>query len=193
MKHRHVIRSAVRLIISVYLGLLWAFAATANAQTVNEKQAVKVFEGEVHEYVKVRNQVKDKIPKLSKDATPEQIHAFMTSFQNATRAVRSGAKVGEIFKPEISSYIRATLKAHFRGEDRIELRKTIFEAENETIPLRVNYPYPQSKEFTEMPATLLLKLPQLPKELRYRFVGRNMLLVDRENNLIVDYMVDALP
>jgi hypothetical protein len=193
MKHRHIIRSAVRLIISIYVGLLWAFAATANAQTINEKQAIKVFEGEVQEYVKLRNQVKDKIPKLSKDATPEQIHAFMTSFQNATRAARFGAKVGEIFKPEVSAHIRATLKAHFRGDDRIELRKTIFEAENETIPLRVNYPYPQSKEFTEMPATLLLKLPQLPKELRYRFVGRNMLLVDRENNLIVDYMVDALP
>ena len=41
--------------------------------------------------------------------------------------------------------------------------------------------------------TLLAKLPQLPKEVRYRFVGRNMLLVDRESNVIIDYMPDALP
>jgi len=166
---------------------------SARAQSVSEKQTIKVFETELQEYVKLRNQIREKIPKLSKDATPEQIHTFMTSFEEATRGARAGAKVGEIFKPEISAYIRTTLKAHFRGEDRMELRKTIFEAENKTIPLRVNYPYPQSKEFTEMPPTLLLKLPQLPKELRYRFVGRNMILVDRENNLIVDYMVDALP
>jgi len=166
---------------------------SARAQSVSEKQTIKVFETELQEYVKLRNQVREKIPKLSKDATPEQIHTFMTSFEEATRGARAGAKVGEIFKREISAYIRTTLKAHFRGEDRMELRKTIFEAENKTIPLRVNYPYPQSKEFTEMPPTLLLKLPQLPKELRYRFVGRNMILVDRENNLIVDYMVDALP
>jgi len=33
----------------------------------------------------------------------------------------------------------------------------------------------------------------LPKEVRYRFVGRNMLLVDRESNVIIDYMPDALP
>jgi hypothetical protein len=177
----------------ISLGLVLVLTAIANGQSANAKPAIKAFEGEVQEYVKLRNQVKEKIPKLSKGATPEQIQAFMTSFQNATRAARSGAKVAEIFKPQVSAYIRTTLKAHFRGEDRMELRKTIFEAENETIPLRVNYPYPQSKEFTEMPATLLLKLPQLPKELRYRFVGRNMLLVDRENNLIVDYMVDALP
>jgi hypothetical protein len=45
----------------------------------------------------------------------------------------------------------------------------------------------------EMPATLLLRLPQLPKQVRYRFVGRNMLLVDRENGLIVDYMTNAVP
>jgi hypothetical protein len=44
-----------------------------------------------------------------------------------------------------------------------------------------------------MSPALLLKLPQLPKQLRYRFVNRNLLLVDRENGLIVDYMLDALP
>ncbi|HSE33182.1 MAG TPA: hypothetical protein VLA93_16530 [Pyrinomonadaceae bacterium] len=193
MKHREMIKSALRLTISIYVGVLWALVATANAQSVSDKQAIRVFESEVQEYVKLRNQVKDKVPKLSKDATPEQIQTFMTSFQEATRAARMGAKAGEIFKPEVSTYIRMTLKTHFRGQDRAELRKTIFEAENETIPIRVNYPYPQDKEFTEMPATLLLKLPQLPKELRYRFIGRNMILVDRDNNLIVDYMVDALP
>lgn len=181
------------MVLSICLGVLWALVVTAHGQSVSDKQIIKVFEGEVKDYIKLRNQVREKVPKLSKDATPEQIHVFMTSFEEATRAARAGAKRGEIFKPEVSTYIRTTLKTHFRGEDRIELRKTIFEAENETIPLRVNYPYPQSKEFTEMPPTLLLKLPQLPKELRYRFVGRNLILVDRENNLIVDYMVEALP
>ena len=143
--------------------------------------------------MKLRNRVRENVPKLPKEATPEQIHTFMMAFQDATRAARSGAKPGEIFKPAVSEAIRATLKNHFRGDDRVELRKTIFEAENKSIPLKVNYPYPTSKEYTEMPPKLLLELPQLPKEVRYRFVGRNMLLMDRENNLIVDYMVNALP
>lgn len=193
MKHRETIKSALRLTISIYVGMLWALVATANAQSVSEKQAIKVFESEVQEYVKLRNRVRENVPKLPKEATPEQIHTFVTAFQAATRAARSGARPGEVFKPEVSSVIRTTLKNHFRGEDRVELRKTIFEAENASVPLRVNYPYPQSKEYTEMPPKLLLELPQLPKELRYRFVGRNMLLMDRENNLIVDYMVNALP
>src|SRR4030095_5833828 len=122
---------------------------SVRAQSCSEKQAIKIFQREVQEYVNLRNQVREKIPKLSKDATPEQIQTFMTSFEEATRAARAGAKVGEIFKPEVATHIRTTLKAHFRGDDRIELRKTNFEAENKTVPLRVNYPYPQSKEFTE--------------------------------------------
>jgi hypothetical protein len=61
------------------------------------------------------------------------------------------------------------------------------------VPLRINYPYPDNKELVEMPPTLLLRLPQLPKQVRYRFVNRHMLLVDRENGLIIDYMLDALP
>ena len=193
MKQKRPIKSALRLIVSNYVGLIWALVASADVQSVNDKQAVKVFESEVQEYVKLRNSVRENVPKLPKEATPEQIHTFMMAFQDATRAARSGAKPGEIFKPAISEAIRATLKNHFRGEDRVELRKTVFEAENKSVPLRVNYPYPQSKEYTEMPPKLLLELPQLPKELRYRFVGRNMLLMDRENNLIVDYMVNALP
>jgi hypothetical protein len=57
----------------------------------------------------------------------------------------------------------------------------------------VNGVYPETAELLEMPPSLLLVLPKLPKQVRYRFVGNNLLLVDRENHLIVDYMTNALP
>jgi hypothetical protein len=44
-----------------------------------------------------------------------------------------------------------------------------------------------------MPPALLLALPKLPKQLHYRFVGRSMLLLDKEARLIVDFMPQALP
>ena len=159
----------------------------------NDKQAIALFERRVKDYVKLRNQVKAKLPKLSKDSTPEQIQAFKTSFEEALRSARAGAKRGALFTPQAANYIDRMLQLEFKGKDRLQLREIVFEAENEGIPLKVNYPYPASVELTEMPATLLLKVPQLPKEVRYRFVGRNLLLVDRDNNLIIDYMVGALP
>jgi hypothetical protein len=158
-----------------------------------DKAAIETFEKQVKEYVALRNKVRENAPKLSKDATPEQIHAYRTALEQSIRNSRAGAKRGELFRPEAADYIRRTLKTEFQGKDLRELRDTVFETEVQGVVLRVNYPYADSAELSEMPATLLAKLPQLPKEVRYRFVGRNMLLVDRESNVIIDYMPDALP
>src|SRR6185295_8788361 len=62
-----------------------------------DKQAIAAFENRVKEYVKLRNQVKDKLPKLSKDSTPEQIESYRKSFEEALRAARAGVKPGDIF------------------------------------------------------------------------------------------------
>lgn len=158
-----------------------------------DKRTIVAFENRVKAYMKLRNAVKAKLPKLSKDSTPEQIEAYRKPFEEQLRAARTGVKAGDIFRAGVAAYIRKTLRTEFQGTDRAQLRDIVFEAETQGVPLRANYPYPETKEFSEMPATLLIKLPQLPKEVRYRFVGRNMLLVDRDNNLIIDYMVDALP
>lgn len=185
-------RTAVRLAV-VCLALS---VGVVRAQSVSEaeKQTVATFEKRVKDYLKLRNGIKSKLPtKLSKDSTPEQIHSYMTSFEDGVRAARAGAKRGELFVPEVATYIRNILREDFSRQDKAELRKTVLQAETQGVPVRVNYPYPEEKELTEMPPTLLLKLPQLPQEMRYRFVGSNLLLVDRENNLIVDYMTNALP
>jgi hypothetical protein len=158
-----------------------------------DKAAIDAFEKQVKEYIDLRNKAKANAPKLSKDSTPEQIHAYRTTLEQSVRNARPNAKRGEFFLPATADFIRRTLKTEFQGKDRQQLRETIFETETQGVVLRVNYPYASSAELSEMPATLLTKLPQLPKELRYRFVGRNMLLVDRESNVIIDYMPDALP
>jgi len=158
-----------------------------------DKATIQSFEKQVKDYVDLRNKLKENTPKLSKDSTPEQINAFRTALEQSLRNARAGAKRGDLFRPETADYIRRTLKIEFQGKDRQALRDTVFETETKGVVLRVNYPYAQTAELSEMPATLLTKLPQLPKEVRYRFVGRNMLLVDRESNVIIDFMPDALP
>jgi hypothetical protein len=161
--------------------------------TPAEKAVIESFENQVKEYVKLRKKVRETAPKLSKEATPEQIEAYRTNLEDSLRNARKGAKRGDIFSPEVGAYIRRTLKKEFQGKDRKEIRDIAFETELTGVVLRVNYPYAQSAEMSEMPATLLAKLPQLPNELRYRFVGSNIILVDRESNLIIDFMPDAVP
>jgi len=74
-----------------------------------------------------------------------------------------------------------------------ELRSNVLEAETQGAVVKINAVYPDSAELVEMPPSLLLSLPALPKALRYRFIGRSLVLMDRDNALIIDYMTNALP
>jgi hypothetical protein len=157
------------------------------------KAAFAAFEARVKEYVGLRERIEGKMPKLSKGATPEQIEAHKDAFQAAVRAARASAKQGDIFMPELADDIREVIKSEMPARVKNEVRETVKESEVKSVPLRVNYPYPETQELLDMPPTLLLRLPQLPKQVKYRYVGRNLLLVDRENGLILDFMTDALP
>ena len=160
--------------------------------TAHEQHMVQAFNAHVRDYLKQRNLVSKKLPRLSKEATPEQINAYQKSFVEALRAMRAGTMQGYIFKPEFTEFVRATIQTEFPARDRVEIKQTILEADTKGVPLKINYPYPETKELTQIPPTLLLKLPQLPK-VKYRFVGRHLLLVDTDNGLIVDYTLNALP
>lgn len=182
------------IVFLAFSGLL--FLQTVAAQNIlspQDKKTIAEFENAVESYSKLRGRIEGKLPKLSKDATPEQIEAYKVAFQKSVQAARQNAKQGEIFTPAATELIREMVRTEFKGQERAELRKTALEADTKGVPLKVNVPYPDSKELVEMPPALLLTLPQLPKQLRYRFVGRSLLVVDRDNSLILDYMTNAIP
>jgi hypothetical protein len=47
--------------------------------------------------------------------------------------------------------------------------------------------------FTTVPPSLLLKLPKLPDQVAYRIVGRDLILLDVEANLVVDKIPEIIP
>ncbi len=192
MKNR-ILWAAAVLSLALAPASLAAQTAQDGAATEGIVPAVADFEGRAKAYSRLREQIEDQMPKLPKEATPEQITAHKTAFLKRVQAARAGAKPGQLFTRGVAAHIRSTIRNSFNRRERVELRQTVLEAETKGVPVRVNHTYPESKELVEMPPNLLLRLPQLPKQLRYRFVGRNLLLVDRENGLIVDYMRDALP
>src|ERR1044071_3201356 len=69
--------------------------APAPVTSPAEKAATQAFENHVKDYVKLRNKVRENGPKLSKDATPEEIQAYRTSLEQSLRNARKGAKRGE--------------------------------------------------------------------------------------------------
>jgi 3',5'-cyclic AMP phosphodiesterase CpdA len=197
----------MRAVIDRYILLLILVFATgyAGGQTtvstsakveqlpLEEQRLISTFADRAKVYVKMRERIEGDMPQLPKDATKEQIQAHHDELLKAVQKERGGAKQGEIFTPAVSEVLRRMIREEFKGRDRADLQKRAFEAESAKVPMKVNVEYPEAVEIPDIPPHLLLALPQLPKQLRYRLVGDYMLLVDRENDLIIDYMTNALP
>lgn len=195
-------KSVKKYYISIIFLFLCSFAAHAQpavtTQTTGklspqDRKTMTEFEKSAKDYSRLREQLEEKLPTMPREASPEQIEAHKSAFQKLVQAARTSAGQGDIFTPAAAKLIRKIIKNEYKGKDLAELRESVLEADTKGVAVKINFPYPDSKEQVEMPPTLLLNLPQLPKQLRYRFVGSNLLLLDRENGLIVDYMINALP
>jgi hypothetical protein len=192
------VRNYYKLLLIIALSAVATAAQTAKlSPTISadpQKEAIAAeFSTRAKAYVAAREKIDGALPPMPKQATAEQIEEHKTSLLKAVQKARTGEKQGNIFTPAASAMIRSIIRNEFKGQDRNYLLKKVYEAENKNVKVGVNTAYPESAEQVEMPPNLLQALPPLPKQVRYRFVGNYLLLVDRENNLIVDYMTDALP
>jgi hypothetical protein len=184
----------------------------APPQTTEEEidpEALAKFQHEIEEYIELHKELRERIPNVHPNATPEEISAHRHKMEVAIREERKGAKRGDIFKPRVEKAFRALLRRELKGPEgkavsdeikqgnpRVEgvpNRSNPQRETKEAVTVAVNAVYNDDAPFSSMPPTLLLKLPKLPDEVRYRFVGRNLILRDAEANVILDYIPDAAP
>ena len=182
----------------------------APPQTVEmDAETLRKFQHEIEEYVELRQSVLTQIPPINAKSTPAEIEAHQKALTQAIIAYRKGAKRGDIFKPEVEAAIRRTLHREFTSSQGPELMKEIKQGNprvegnplpkdpsKEAMPrisIAVNALYPDSAPFSSVPPSLLLKLPLLPDQVRYRFIGRTLILRDTEANVILDYIPDIVP
>ena len=163
------------------------------ARSDSHNPAIAAFQEGVNQYVKLHKEQEKKLPKLSQESEPEEIQKHQTALEERIRAARSNARPGDIFSPQVASFLRKMIREEFRGVKGKQMRATLTEDNTKKVPLRVNYPYPEVRAFSQVPPELLLKLPQLPEILEYRFISRHLILLDKKANLIVDFLVDAAP
>ncbi len=76
------------------------------------------FKARVEKYVDLRKTADDGAPPFEKTADPSKIRAAQQSLAERVGAARRGAKQGDIFTPDITSYFRRLLRpqvsSHFR-------------------------------------------------------------------------------
>jgi len=164
--------------------------------TEADAQALATMNDGVKKYLALHRKLERSLPKLPKDATPQQIDKNQRLLQKITRAARTHAKPGEIFTPQAQPVIKRLLASVFGGPDGKELRASIMD-ENPLTPaemrLTVNRRYPDTVPLATIPPQVLQTLPKLTDDLEYRFIGSSLILLDVRAHVVADFIADAMP
>jgi hypothetical protein len=204
------------LLGGLMLGALAAACSTGSRETIAPPQTTEMdaetlrkFQHEIEEYVELRKDALKHIKPLSTKTTPAEADRYQNEVTAAIISYRKGSKRGEIFKPEVEQAIRRTLNREFSGPNGPALLKGIQQGNprvegnplpqdpskevKKNVTVAVNVRYPETAPYSSVPPTLLLKLPLLPEQVRYRFIGRTLIIRDTEADVILDYIPDAVP
>ncbi len=159
------------------------------------------FNQRLDHYLTIRKKASESVHAISNKATPAEIASREASFAKAIQKARPDAQPGDIFTPGVRPMFLSMMKDAFTGPAGANRRAMVRQGNpkvhpepGEAIPtVQVNAVYPTSASLSTVPASLLMKLPKLPPEMEYRFVGRTLILRDREANLIIDFLPEAVP
>lgn len=181
------------LMASVVCGVLLAADVLARQQKVNaDAQLQQDFKQRIDKYLALHQRLEKQAPPVKKKDEPEQIKASQEWLAKAIRAERKNARQGDIFTPAIASLFRRLMYPELKGPDGAETKKAMKDDAPAAIPLKVNGGYPDTAPLPTVPPNLLANLPQLPKDLEYRIIGKHLILRDVHANVIVDYMSNAI-
>lgn len=165
-----------------------------------ERHALKEFQEEVDEYAEFHTKQLEKL-KRHMTGDPADTDAMQKALAAVIVEKRDKEKEGDFFEAEIQPVFRRLIAEQLKGPDANDARKAVLEGnpaeedEGETFPfvLKVNTPYPDGAPRSTVPPSVLLTLPPLPECLQYRFVGRDLVLVDSVAQIIVDFLPGAAP
>jgi hypothetical protein len=197
--------------VSILILALWTGAVAGCGQkasvvpqpaagAVNEP-AVQDFSAKLESYSQLREQVEKQLKPLPDQASAAVITARRNELSTGVQSARRGAREGDVFTPPVRTHFARIIATEMRGADGKAVREAAkqgnpkFENDGTSGPVKiaVNAKYPESAPASVMPPTLLLRLPKLPDEMRYRFVGPDLVLVDDRTGLVVDVFRRAAP
>jgi hypothetical protein len=169
--------------------------ASQNAPTIGPgaNGATVEFKKRVEDYLALQQKLDKSIGELPKEASPQQLDAHQRALGALIQKARPDAKVGTVFSPEMQAFVKQVIGNALKGPAGGTLRASILDENPVNTPIHVNGRYPDTIPMSTMPPDILRGLPELPKELEYRFVGDRLVLLDVRAHLIVDYVEDAFP
>ena len=175
--------------------------------TAADAKGLTEFANAVKAYVDRHQRAEAALPKLPDRADPAVVAAHQKALAEAIRKSGPRPRQGHVFVPNIQPFFKRLLAPELKGPGSAETREKVAEGNPEPakglprdpdvkpkdVPLGPYADYPVDAPVSTVPPPVLLRMPQLPKELEYRFVGKNLVLRDTVANVIVDFIPQAVP
>ena len=162
--------------------LAGGMAATPPVQSpiaTRQHAAFSDFTRRVQAYIDMRSKVARTVPPLEVSADPAEIWHASNALAFAIRAVRVEARQGDLFSPDIAVAFRLAVSAGCQGRYAERLQIITDEMESPLPAAAVHARWPMGAP--------------LPAGLEYRFMNRDLVLLDVDANLIIDFVPGAIP
>ena len=174
--------------VILFAGLVAGFGGQDSSNPLRE-----VFLQRVEGYTAMHRRLEGPLPQQVVTADLKALFAPRLALAAAIRTARADARQGDIFSPPIAGYFRTLVTDALRAGGVRDMLAIVEDENLVHIPAGVNGDYPAGRSIAMVPPSLLAALPPLPPELRYGFVGRDLILWDVHAGLIVDFVPHAIP
>lgn len=155
--------------------------------------ATLIFERGVSDYVTMHRLLEGPLPTLDVSTDMRVVQRAMDALARQIQTARKDARQGDIFTDAVSRMFRRRIATCLAPEDLEAILAEQQEGGAIAFPRpQVNAVWPAAVPYDFVPPQLLAALPPLPPELRYRILGRALVLWDHHANLIVDFLPGAL-
>ena len=150
--------------------------------------AAQTFIVRMNAYAELRAKLEKGLKALAVTEKPIEILKSENALAERIRVARAKAKRGDIFSRSVRRGFRAALAV----ESDIGTCAAIRDDNPGDFDYRINGTYPKREPVSTVPPNMLGALPELPSDVHYRFLGRDLVLHDTRANIILDEIPDAI-
>ncbi len=166
--------------------------AGARPEPGSQNEGIEQFQARVKDYVALHEKLKASIPKYDR-GSPEEVESTQQGLARLIKGARRDAKQGDFFTPPIRELAKKAMSDVLSGPDGANIKGSIMDENPGLSAMVLNERFPSSVPLSTMPPEVLVRLPKLEGPMEYRFIGRRLILLDTEADIILDFTDDLFP
>jgi hypothetical protein len=146
------------------------------------------FSQRMSDYSVLRSELEKGLPSPMVTGDMAAVKRGVRALGSEVRTARIGAKEGDMFTPALAVEFKRVLLLEMDAATWASL----MDDNPGGFSSRINGNYSDKRTLSSVPPGILAALPPLPDGVQYRFLGRNLILLDIRAGIILDRIPDAI-